>query len=90
MASMTMSMATSTMFLLSTRVSYFRNLIFFILISKVSQMAVCGPTEAMGMTMAAPMLMEQTEANQVNYQPHGAHPQDHLGLMYGLWLIEPL
>ena len=41
-------------------------------------------------SVAAAVLVEQAEADQVDDESHGAHPQDHLRLMYGLWLIEPL
>ena len=44
----------------------------------------------MAMTMTAAMLMEKAESDQVDDQPHGAHPQNQLGVVDGLGLVEPL
>ena len=44
----------------------------------------------MAVTMAAAMLMEKAEANQVDHQPHRAHPEDQLRVVDWLRLVEPL
>ena len=81
-------------------------LFFRVFVSQVCQVGVCGPenikiiicllivnywpADAMAMTMTAAMLMEKAESDQVDDQPHGAHPQNQLGVVDGLGLVEPL
>ena len=40
--------------------------------------------------MAAAVLIEEAQTNQVHNEPHGPHPQNHPGVVDGLWLVETL
>ena len=51
---------------------------------------MCGPAESMAVTVTTAVLVEQTQTNQVDNQTHCANPQDHLRVVDGLRLVEPL
>ena len=66
-----------------------RDLLFVSLLCEVCEVAVGGPGEAVTVSVAAAVLVEQAEADQVDDESHGAHPQDHLRIVNFFRLVEP-